>query len=170
MYTLSSTALEPGICYSAVHLRSRFCIKRTWMCVYTPSHRPMIILTHCTFCWLLFPVPSPKVRLASFSSWNNWNNLRTSFPAILHPGTSVHTATTIIIYFLKFRSHHVTPLLKAQMLLLFASWLKVTIVYLHLVLFFTLLSTWILASAWLVNFLKCLLVLRFHFHSVQNTL
>ena len=107
----------------------------------------MIILTHCTFCWLFFPVPSPKVRLASLSSWNNWNNLRTSFPAILPPGTSVHTATTIIIYFLKFRSHHVTPLLKAQMLLLFASWLTVTIVYLHLVLFFTLLSTWILASA-----------------------
>ena len=63
MYTLSSTALEPGICYSAVHLRSRFCIKRTWTWVYTLRHRSVIILTHCAFCCLFFPVPSPKVKL-----------------------------------------------------------------------------------------------------------
>ena len=125
---LLSTALEPGICYSAVHLRSFFCIKRTWKWVYTLSHRPMIL-----------SLTVPSVDFYSFLYLHPWSGqhhfppriteiIKTSFPATPPHGTSVFTATVIITYFEKFRSHHVTPLLKAQLLILFAAHLKVTTV------------------------------------------
>ena len=105
--------------YRAAHLRNMFYLKIKGALLYPLSQRviistvPFLVgMAHLMFvnsASLLCLHPGQVIILLL----DDWNNLRTVFPAILPPRTSVYTATIISICFKKCVFHHGTPLLKA---------------------------------------------------------